>query len=205
MSKSKHSMATAVAAVTAAAAMVCATSLQAHHSASMFDARPVRVKGTVVRYEAVNPHAFFALETVAENGEVQRWTVEGPSLARLGRLGLAVDALKVGDVVEVCGFPPKEEWVSSNGGGSGRWAFPVVHGQLLFMADGRMQLWGPYGKLINCVQEADGAGRWVDFLRSNPMARDTWCRTQGGIFGSVTLPPEALLSEIENALPDRCA
>jgi hypothetical protein len=192
--------------VVAAAALVSVSSLQAHHSATMFDfAHPIRVKGTVVRYEAVNPHAFFALDVVGASGEVQRWNVEGPSLSRLSRLGLAADALRVGDVVEVCGFPPKEQWIGQYEGGYGPGAARVMHGHLLFRADGRMHLWGSYGKLINCVQEADGAERWADFLRSNTMARDTWCRTQGGIFGDETLPPEVLLSAIESALPEPCA
>ena len=192
--------------VASTAALVSTSPSLAHHSASMFEfSHPIRVKGTVVRYEAVNPHAFFALETTAENGEVRRWTVEGPSLSRLSRLGLDADALKVGDVVEVCGFLPKAQWTGPYEGGAGPWAAPVMHGHLLFRADGRIHLWGPYGKLINCVQEADGAERWAAFLRSNPMAHDTWCRTQGGIFGNVILPPEALLRKIEDALADRCS
>lgn len=191
--------------VAAAAALVSTSPLPAHHSAGMFDfAHPIRVKGTVVRYEAVNPHAFFAIDVVAASGKTERWTVEGPSLSRISRLGLSVaDTLRIGDVVEVCGFPPKEEWVGQYQRSRGPGA--VMHGHLIFRADGRMNLWGPYGKLVNCVQESDGAERWAEFLRSDPMARDTWCKTRDRFFDDVIVPPEALLREIESAIPVPCA
>jgi hypothetical protein len=186
----------------ALAALVFAGALRAHHSSSMFDnTKPIWVKGTVVRVEAMNPHSFFALEGM-DDGDV-RWTVEGPSLPRLERLGLDVDFLQVGDVIEVCGFPPKEESARLYTGGSGPWAHPVMHGHLLVMPNKRMQLWGSYGKLVNCVRSGDPAGPWIDFLNTDSMGRDTWCMSQGSLT-SETLPPKALLDEINAALTNPC-
>jgi hypothetical protein len=190
--------------VVALSALVFTGSLWAHHSASMFDmGRPIWVKGTVVRYEAMNPHAFFALEARGDDGAVSRWTVEGPSLARLARMGVEPETLRVGDVIEVCGFPPKEQSVGLYEGRSGPWSAPVMHGHLLVMPNGRMQLWGSYGKLVNCVRRSDPVARWVDFLSADPGGRQTWCMSRR-MAGSATLPPQELLDEIGAALADPC-
>ena len=65
--------------------LVCACPLRAHHSISMIDvSTPVWVKGTVALYEPVNPHVMIALDERTDDGQVRRWTVEGPSLTRRG-------------------------------------------------------------------------------------------------------------------------
>ena len=88
----------------AIAVLACTGPLRAHHSISAIDiSTPVWVKGTVVLYEVVNPHVMIALEEKRADGQVQRWTVEGPNLGRLARYGLGADFLKAGDVIEVCG------------------------------------------------------------------------------------------------------
>jgi hypothetical protein len=157
---------------------------------------PVWVTGTVVRYEPIDPHVMIALEQRTEDGQVQ-WTVEGPILGRLHRYGLGKDFLKAGDVIEVCGFFPKSEIVKS---------YPpprYIHGHLLVMADGRMQPWGPYGKLDNCVRPGDDSRSWLDFL-ANPMARELWCNA---FTFSMPLRPsssKALVDEINSGMADPC-
>jgi len=125
----------------------CASSLSAHHSSSLFDvSRSVWVKGTVIRFEAINPHSMIWMEERTEDGQIRQWTVEGPRLGRLAQLSVAGDFLKVGDVIEVCGFFYKE-------GLAARDPFPDtrVHGRVLMRADGEKWLWGPYGRLENCI------------------------------------------------------
>ena len=133
----------------ATAALVCVGRLHAHHSLSAIDVTtPVWLKGTVVEYVPGNPHAMLALDVRAADGEVQRWTVQGPAPGRLERYHLARDFLKAGDVIEACGFVLKPQGES----------LPpprYIHSQLLLMPDGQMQLWGPYGKLVNCVRPGD--------------------------------------------------
>ena len=73
---------------------------------------PIWVKGTVVLYEPKNPHTMIELDAKNEDGQVERWTVEGPFLGRLARYDLETDFLKAGDVIEVCGFVPRAKVVN---------------------------------------------------------------------------------------------
>lgn len=185
--------------VAATAALACAGRLQAHHSSGTIDATtPVWVKGTVVEYEPINPHAMIELEVRGADGNTERWTVQGPAPGRLERYHLARDFLKAGDVIEACGFVPKPQPEKS-------WPPPrFIHSQLLLMPDGQMQLWGPYGKLENCVRPNDSTQRWLQFLE-NPMARDMWCKNR--TYPPVPLSPFAskpLVDGIDDELARRC-
>ena len=95
--------------------LVAAGSLQAHHSLGNFDTtKAFRVKGTVFKVHHINPHSFIYLDHTGADGKMQRWAVEGPPLRNLDRLGIARDFLKVGDVVEACGYLPKEATISAD-------------------------------------------------------------------------------------------
>jgi hypothetical protein len=188
--------------VIAAAALASVCPLEAHHSISMIDiSKSIWIKGTVVRYEQVNPHAFIALQERTEDGRIRRWTVEGPILARLNRMGVGKNFLKAGEVIEVCGFPLKENIsfrnLSENASGSPR---PFVHGHMLVMSDGQMRPWGPYGKLDNCVRPDDPAQRWLNFLNKDPIARDLWCARTS----LPTSASRALVDQINRGLTKPC-
>src|SRR5258706_10509050 len=87
--------------------LTSASSLVAHHSLTQFDTTTgVTVKGTVVRFERVNPHSFLYMEKRGNDGAMQQWTIEGPNITQLTRVGIEKDALKAGDVIEVCGYLP---------------------------------------------------------------------------------------------------
>jgi len=149
---------------TAIAVLACLGSVRAHHSNSMFDmSNFIWLIGTVVRYEPINPHAVISLEVKTEDGQLQTWTVEGPRLGRLDRLGVDADFVKVGDVIEICGFFLKEE-VSTR-----RSPAQFVHGKVLVKPDGQRWAWGPYGRLENCVSrdEWDSIARGTNPLRPN--------------------------------------
>ncbi len=198
----KQRMATYAAAITA---LACAASLRAHHSSSMFDlSMPIWVKGTVVSYAPVNPHVMIALDVSSENGQLQRWTVEGPWLRRLEQMNLAEDFLKAGDVIEVCGFPFKEEFrARSSTPDSDGARLPAVHAHLLMLPNERLQPWGPYGKLDNCVRPNDRTQPWLDLVNSDPMGREDWCR--GRTFGTLAPSvPRALLDEIDRLITEPC-
>jgi len=182
----------------ATAAFSWAGQLRAHHSISAIDiTTPVWVKGTVVQYEPINPHAKIELDVRAADGTVQRWTVEGPASGRLERYHLARDFLRAGDVIEACGFVPKPQpeksWPPER----------FIHSQLLLMPDGQMQLWGPYGKLDDCVRPDDSKEVWLEFL-SNPMARDLWCNHYVATFALSPLAPKPLVDEINGELTPPC-
>ena len=130
-------------------AVVPAGSLLAHHSLANFDTTTaVRVKGTVVEFRQINPHSFIFLNQTDTDGVTRRWAVEGPSLLQLTRKGLASDVLKPGDVVEVCGYLPKEAivWqIASADTGATSPAGRLINAETLVMPDGKEQSWGDYG------------------------------------------------------------
>jgi hypothetical protein len=181
------------------------SSLAAHHSISMFDlGKPVWVKGTVVRFEPVNPHIVFALDETMLDGQPRRWTIEGSGLNSFNRRGLARDFLKAGDVIEVCGFALKEQAARRVAETStGNLSRPDIHGHVLVMPDGQMQIFGGYGKTENCIRPADDIASWVEFLNGNRMARDVWCmRRFGASFPSVA--PQGFVAEVDRLLSTPC-
>jgi hypothetical protein len=193
-------MATGAAAI---AALMCVAPVPAHHSGRMFEAIPTWVKGTVVRYEAVNPHSIIMLEERREDGQVQQWTVEGPSLPRLSRMGATGDLLKAGDVIEVCAFRLDEgvfKETFPDRGAPPRW---FGHGQVLLMPNGKMQSFGPYGKLVNCVRPADETRAWADFLNADALGHTSWCNGQAMV-KLPTIAPTGFVDEVNGLLTVPC-
>ena len=129
--------------------LVSAGPLLAHHALTNFDTtKAVRVKGTVVEFREINPHSFIFLNETTTDGVTRRWAVEGPSLLQLKRRGSANNALKPGDVIEVCGYAPKEPivWqIASADTGATSPAGRLINGETLVMPDGKEQSWGDYG------------------------------------------------------------
>jgi hypothetical protein len=169
----------------AVAILAMATAAQAHHSISMFDiSNPIWVKGTVLSYEPIAPHAMIRLDATTADGTTRLWSIEGPFPGRVARIlssrgiedGTAF--FKPGDVIEVCGFDLREDLRASRGERNGTAEAPnFMHGHVVIMPDGRMQSWGPYGKTDNCVRARDDAETWRRFLDSDPLARDLWCNS----------------------------
>jgi hypothetical protein len=193
------------AAATALLALAGVSTVAAHHSISMFDlGKPVWVKGTVVRFEPVNPHIVFALDENTGDGQARRWTIEGSGLNSFNRRGLPRDFLKAGDVIEVCGFAWREP-VARQGSDAnvGNLSRPDIHGHVLIMPDGQMQIFGGYGKTENCIRPTDEVASWVDFLDGNRMAHDVWCmRRFGASFPSVA--PKAFVAEVDRLMSNPC-
>ncbi len=184
----------------ALAALTGSLPLQAHHSASMFDPGAIWVRGTVVHYEAVNPHTTLVLEAATADGQVQRWTVEGPRLGRITAMGTQP---AIGDTLEVCGFPLKDSVTLRRSspdpyGMSERF----VHGHALVMPDGHMELFGAYGKLDHCVRTDDDVHVWSEFLNSYRHARAAWC--SGLNFNIESTAPQAVVEEINALMSDSC-
>ena len=105
-------------------------------------------KGAVVRFHRINPHSFIYLDETGTNGVRRRWAVEGPSSLQLDRRDFAQDALKPGDVVEVCGYLSREAvtWqIASPDPSAVSLAGRLINAESLIMADGREQSWGDYG------------------------------------------------------------
>jgi hypothetical protein len=129
-------------------ALVSAGTALAHHSLANHDTtKAVRVKGTIVQFHPINPHSFIYLEEKGTDGQIRRWAVEGPSVVQLARRSLE-KVVKPGDVIEVCGYTPKEAlmWqIASADSGAVSLAGRLITAELIVMPDGKVQSWGDYG------------------------------------------------------------
>jgi hypothetical protein len=159
--------------IVAVAVLAWPGALTAHHSLVQFDTTtPLWVKGTVVRFDLVNPHARFFLDQTREDGRTQRWVVDGPASNNLGRMGIGPDFLNAGDVIEVCGFVLKDEVANPL---SGR----ALSGHLLVMPNGKRRFWSDYGVLSRSVstrvrtERRSGVRLSEDRLRSATQPRRT--------------------------------
>ena len=129
-------------------ALGAAGSLVAHHALTNFDTtKAVRVKGTVFQFHQINPHSFIFLDERGADGQTRRWAVEGPSVLQLSRR-FAKDVLKAGDVVEVCGYAPREALIWQIASADTNAASPagrLINAEMLVMPDGKQESWGDYG------------------------------------------------------------
>jgi hypothetical protein len=83
----------------------------AHHSTTAVynaDEPSIMLEGTVTRVEWRNPHIWFYIDVVGDDGNVTNWGVEfqTPPL-RMFRRGWTQESLQVGDVITVEGSPPR--------------------------------------------------------------------------------------------------
>jgi len=184
------------------AALACAGPLGAHHSISTVDiTTPVWIRGTVVRYELGSPHTMIELDETTPDGHVVRWTLDGPWPGRIQRMHVDKTLMKPGDVIEVCGFHYKSQRLAH--AETGAPVPPSMHAQLLVMPGGRMQPWGPYGKLDNCVRPDDDSQSWVDFLNNDAIARAIWC-DRSRTFAPTVAAAKPLAEEIDRRLATPC-
>ena len=89
----------------------------AHHAfAAEFDANaPVKLRGTVVKMEWINPHSWITMDVNGPDGKVETWMVEGGAPSALLRRGFTKDSLPPGTVIVVEGFRAKTGQKKANG------------------------------------------------------------------------------------------
>jgi len=76
----------------------------AHHGTAAFDMVALTtVKGTVTKFEFMNPHALIYLDVAGSKGEVEHWIAEESSNNHLSRSGWDKNTLKVGDQIILAG------------------------------------------------------------------------------------------------------
>ncbi|PYU34170.1 MAG: hypothetical protein DMG31_06835 [Acidobacteria bacterium] len=82
----------------------------AHHAfAAEFDqSRPLKLKGTVVKWEVTNPHSWIHMDVKGDDGKVVTWMIEGGSPNNLYRLGFTKDSLPPGSEIMVEGYQAKD-------------------------------------------------------------------------------------------------
>ena len=82
----------------------------AHHVfAAEFDqTRPLKLKGTVTKWEVTNPHSWIHIDVKGEDGKVVTWMIEGGSPNNLYRLGFTKDSIPAGSEIVVDGYQAKD-------------------------------------------------------------------------------------------------
>ena len=106
----------------------------AHHAFSAeFDAdMPVTLTGKVTRVQWINPHAWFHMEAVQEDGSTIAWMVEGGTPNALMRTGINRNSLEIGTEIVVHGYQSKDRNCSPACKANGR-DMTLVDGRKLFM------------------------------------------------------------------------
>jgi hypothetical protein len=96
---------------------IAAPEAWAHHSfASQYDAsKPVTIKGTITKWERINPPGWIYVDVKDPDGTVRNWAIETGALNQLARQGLGRSALPVGIEVVVRGYRAKDGSATING------------------------------------------------------------------------------------------
>jgi hypothetical protein len=90
--------------------ILTATSVAAHHAFSAeFDVKkPLNLKGTLVKWEMINPHSWFHIEVKNPDGQVVEWMIEGGSPNSLIRQGVTKATLEIGMELTIEGYQAKD-------------------------------------------------------------------------------------------------
>jgi hypothetical protein len=103
-------MRTTLVGVVAGASLLAASSAWAHHAFSAeFDInKPMQIRGTLVKWEMINPHSWFHLDVKDADGKVTTWMIEGGSPNQLIRLGVTKRTISIGTELVVDAYQAKD-------------------------------------------------------------------------------------------------
>ena len=89
--------------------IILASPVAGHHSNSALDMNSVATfGGVVVEYTLRNPHSYFAVDSIDENGVGTSWEIQMGSALSMSRRGWGPDTLTLGDRVEVGIYPARD-------------------------------------------------------------------------------------------------
>jgi hypothetical protein len=89
-------------------------SVFAHHSTrGIYKDEEIVVTGKVKEWRFINPHPYFTLEVIEDNGDVHEWDVSygGAAVVHLKRQGYTETTFSVGEEITVTGNPARAQGV----------------------------------------------------------------------------------------------
>jgi uncharacterized protein DUF6152 len=84
--------------------LMAASPLLAHHTWAVDRSHAVTVKGTITGVNWSNPHVEVFVDAKDDTGNVEKWTVGGPSPSRMTGSGFNRNVLKPGTVITAVGY-----------------------------------------------------------------------------------------------------
>ena len=100
----------AVAVVLGAVLLLTSAQVLAHHAfAAEFDVnKPLTLKGSLLKWDMVNPHSWFHITVKEKDGKTSTWLVEGGSPNQLIRMGVTKNTVPIGTELVVEGYQAKD-------------------------------------------------------------------------------------------------
>jgi hypothetical protein len=100
----------AVGVVLGVALLLTSVQVLAHHAfAAEFDVnRPLTLKGSLLKWDMVNPHSWFHITVKEKDGKTTTWLVEGGSPNQLIRMGVTKNTVPIGTELVVEGYQAKD-------------------------------------------------------------------------------------------------
>ena len=100
----------AILVIAGAAVLLASSTTRAHHAFSAeFDiSKPLKLTGTLTKWEMINPHSWFHVDVKSPDGKIVPWLIEGGSPNQLIRLGVTKNTLALGTEFTVEGYQSRD-------------------------------------------------------------------------------------------------